>query len=469
MAELFQDILTPTSVADRLKILMGKEFGRVAVAAELASVTAPPSGHVYFTLKDQASTLNAVVWKSSRRGGMEHLLENGLEVLAWGKLTCYGPRSQYQLICDRLEPRGEGALRRAYELLKKRLEALGLFREERKRPLPRFPGKVALLTARQGAAAEDFAGTALKRYPGAAISLFPVRVQGEGAAAEMAAAIAAVNSWGGFDLIVLTRGGGSAEDLWAFNEEPLVLAVAGSRLPVMCAVGHSKDLSLCELAADARAITPTAAAEAVFPDALAAASEAMDMASRMRRALEARLAGLRAELEARGRGGALAFERRLVSARRELARLGDTLAGAMRLEARGASERIARLASALGGAMTFAVMGARSEAERLSGLLRLLSPARRIAVGREELDARRASLAAAKDRILVPFRTELDRASERLGLLSPLAVLSRGYSIATDAGGRIIKRSADVEPGDPFRLLLGEGAVAATVTSREES
>ncbi|MDR1035293.1 MAG: exodeoxyribonuclease VII large subunit [Deltaproteobacteria bacterium] len=131
MAELNPDILTPTSVADKLKRMLDREFGRVAVAGEIAGLSRPPSGHVYFTLKDPASTLNTVIWKFSRRGGMEHMLENGLEVLAWGKLTCYGPRSQYQLVCDRLEPRGEGALKRAYELLKKRLESMGLFRVDR--------------------------------------------------------------------------------------------------------------------------------------------------------------------------------------------------------------------------------------------------------------------------------------------------------------------------------------------------
>jgi exodeoxyribonuclease VII large subunit len=329
--------------------------------------------------------------------------------------------------------------------------------------------KGALLTARLGAAVEDFTKTALRRYPGAAISLFPVRVQGEGAAAEMAAAISAVNSWGGFDVIVLTRGGGSAEDLWSFNEEPLVLAVSGSRVPVLAAVGHSKDLSLCELAADARAITPTAAAEAVFPDARAVAAEAEEMARRMRVAVEGQLQGRRAEIEALGSGASKAFARLLDTARRDLARLRSALAGAMRMEAREASERLARLRAALAGAMTVTLMKARSDTERLASQLALLSPARRIQAGREELDARKAALASLRGRIIQPFRLELDRARERLELLSPLAILSRGYSIAMDAKGVIVKRSSDVEPGDPIKLLLGEGKLAATVTSREES
>ncbi|MDR1038811.1 MAG: exodeoxyribonuclease VII large subunit [Deltaproteobacteria bacterium] len=468
MAELFPDILTPTTVTERIKRLLDKEFGRAAVAGEIAGLSRPPSGHVYFTLKDSANTLGAVVWKSSRRGGLDSLLENGLEVLAWGKITCYGPRSSYQLICDRLQPRGEGALKRAYELLKKRLEAEGLFREDRKRPLPEFPRRVALLTARQGAALEDFARTAVLRYPGATISLLPVRVQGDGAASDMAEAIASLNAWGGFDVIVLTRGGGSAEDLWAFNEEPLVRAVAASRIPVLAAVGHTRDVSLCEMAADRRAITPTAAAEAVFPDARAAAAEALGMAARMRRAVESQLERNRTGLETLARRAGTSFGRRLDSGRQSLARLREALAGAMRLEARNASLEMARLGSSLRGAMTLAARSASAELARLAGQLRILSPERRISAFRDELDTRDAALAAIRGRLLNPHRTELDRARERLELLSPLAVLARGYSIAIDARGRLIRRSADVEPGDPFSLWLGEGRLAAEVKSTED-
>ncbi|MDR1314689.1 MAG: exodeoxyribonuclease VII large subunit, partial [Deltaproteobacteria bacterium] len=406
MAAENPQILTPSKVAAGLKRLMDREFGRVAVAGELAGVARAPSGHAYFTLKDAGATLSSVIWKSSRRVGMEALLENGLEVLAWGKLACYGPRSQYQLVCDRLEPRGEGALKRAYELLKKRLEAQGIFRSERKRPLPRFPGKVALLTSGRGAAVEDFAKTALSRYPGAAISLFPVRVQGEGAALEMASAIAAVNSWGGFDLIVLTRGGGSAEDLWAFSEEPLVLAVAASRLPVLAAVGHSRDLSLCELAADASAITPTAAAEAVFPDASAAAGEALEMAARMRRSLESSLAGHRASLEHSGRSGALFMERRIAQGRQALARLREALAGSARLVFIGAAAQSAALSSKLAHSASVAVGLARAEATRLDSQLKILSPANKALALRSELDGRVNALGLLKERLLAPFRND---------------------------------------------------------------
>jgi exodeoxyribonuclease VII large subunit len=471
MAAPTTDILTPTSLAQKIKTALESAFGRVAVAGEMSGVFRAGSGHTYFSLKDKANTLQAVAWRSYGKGprAFEHLLADGLEVLAYGTLTTYGPRSVYQLVCDRLEPRGEGALRRAYELLKRRLEAEGVFLEERKRALKFFPGRVALLTSRQGAAVEDFVRTAVGRFPGADISLFPVRVQGDGAADEMAEAIAAVGRHGGFDLIVLTRGGGSAEDLWAFNEEQLVRAVADSRVPVLAAIGHSTDVSLCELAADVRAITPTAAAEKVFPDARACAKDALLLGTRLRRAVDERLGILRGGLEALSRSRDSSLARLLATWRSSLDRLAEALAAAVRRTAGGAAMETEKLRARLATAMTLASRSARSSLEGLRDRLRILSPARGLAASRAELEARAASLSDARKRLLRPYRTELERASERLRLLSPLGILTRGYSIATDSRGRIVKRASDLDPGDPFRLLLGEGALAAKVTSREPS
>ncbi|MDR3152722.1 MAG: exodeoxyribonuclease VII large subunit [Deltaproteobacteria bacterium] len=472
MPEKTQEILTPTDVANRIKCCLKSEIGPVAVTGELSGVRRPSSGHTYFSLKDKSGgVLDGVVWRS-RRGPKsqvpDELLADGLEVLAYGDLTVYAPRSAYQIDCKRLEPRGEGALRRAYELLKAKLEREGLFREDRKRPLPLFPGRVALLTAKTGAGVGDFTGTALRRFPGARISLFTVLVQGEGAAAEMAAAIEAVNGWGGFDVIVLTRGGGSAADLWAFNEEALVRAVAASRVPVLAAVGHSRDLSLTELAADRRAITPTAAAEAVFPDARAAADEALRMAERMGRAVRDRLAGRRAALEDLSRRASELFQRRLAGHRSALGRLQESLAASARRAAQAARGAAETFRLRLMTAMAMTAKDARSSLERLEGQLRLLSPDRRLSLARRELQERATALRGLRERLLTPFRTALEHSEAALRLLSPLAVLSRGYSIATDSQGRIIRKAADIEPGDAFRLQLGEGALAAEVTAREK-
>jgi exodeoxyribonuclease VII large subunit len=258
-----REILTPTGLNNRLQAAFDRHIGTVWVSGEIAGASRPSSGHTYFSLKDSHSLVKAVIWRSRlpKAGGP---VGNGLKVLAKGTLTIYPPRGDYQLIVDYIEPQGEGALRLAYEKLLARLSAEGLFKPERRRPLPFWPQKVALLTASGGAARLDFLASAVKRCPSASVSFYPVRVQGAGAAEEIAQALADLNQWGGFDLAVITRGGGSLEDLWAFNEEVLVRAVAASRVPVLAAVGHSTDLSLVELAADSRAITPTAAAEAVF-------------------------------------------------------------------------------------------------------------------------------------------------------------------------------------------------------------
>jgi exodeoxyribonuclease VII large subunit len=463
-----QEVLTPTTVSERVKSLLGTLFGRVAVEGEVSEVFRAGSGHRYFTLKDRTSVLKGVMWRRDRPAGFEDLLAVGMNVLAWGRLTAYGPQSVYQLVLERLEPRGEGGLRRAYELLRRKLEAEGLFRPERKRRLPLFPERVALLTSPHGAALEDFARTALARFPGARLCLCPVPVQGEGAAREMARALSDMNVMGAFDVIVLTRGGGSAEDLWAFNEEPLVRAVASSRTPVVAAVGHARDVSLAELAADLRAITPTAAAEAVFPDARAMGAEAFRLGDLAARAMRRRLEEERDWLRHLGQRGLAALARRLAAGREPAARLESSLADAARRAASAAAAEAERLASRLAAAAALAFRDARATLGRLQGQLAVLSPARAASLARRDLEASSAALATAGTRLLPPFRTALEREEGRLKLLSPLAVLDRGYSIATGPDGRIIRRAADVSPGDAIRVLLGEGAVAAKVTAREE-
>ncbi|MDR1608639.1 MAG: exodeoxyribonuclease VII large subunit, partial [Deltaproteobacteria bacterium] len=222
-----REILTPSSLSQRLQANFDQHFGSIWLSGEIASAAKPASGHVYFNLKDAHSLVRAVIWKSrlARVGGP---VDNGLKILAQGSLTLYAPRGEYQIIVERIEPLGEGALRLAYEKLFARLSAEGLFKPERRRVLPFWPKRVALITATGGAARLDFLSTAVKRCPSAHISFYPTRVQGAGAAEEMAAALADLNQWGGFDLVVMTRGGGSLEDLWAFNEEVLVRAVASS-------------------------------------------------------------------------------------------------------------------------------------------------------------------------------------------------------------------------------------------------
>ncbi len=247
-----------------IKSLMEETFPLVWVEGEIANLRFPASGHVYFTLRDKGASLRAVLFRNQRLW-VPFDLEDGLHVLCLGHISVYEPRGEYQLVVQVIEPKGLGALQLALEQLKRKLAEEGLFDESRKRRLPLLPRTVGLVTSLSGAALRDFLKVSLARFPQAKIRICPVRVQGEGAAQEIARAIALLGGDPEVEVIVITRGGGSLEDLWAFNEEVVVRAVYASPVPVVSAVGHEIDYTLCDLVADARAPTPTAAAQLVFP------------------------------------------------------------------------------------------------------------------------------------------------------------------------------------------------------------
>jgi exodeoxyribonuclease VII large subunit len=433
------EIFTPTTLTARIDSCFRENFRRIRVEGEISGRYRQGVGHVYFYLNDARSKVKAIIW-SSNRSKAASIAEDGLSVLARGYLSTYHARSEYQLIVESMEPLGEGALRLAFEKMKARLLAEGLFEPGRKRKPPFWPKRVALLTSAKGAAVEDFLKTSLKRCPQASITLYPVRVQGEGAAAEMAQAIADLNAWGGFDLIVLTRGGGSLEDLWAYNEEVLVRAVAASRTPTLAAIGHATDHSLTEMAADASAITPTSAAEAVFPDTARLLSDVSLLGDRLRKAAAQRLKDRRAEL-----GESFS---RLMGFRDRLRQEG-LLVGSLR-------DKLRHL-------MGMELLRVRGLLERLAEKLRLLSPKTQLGRRRDELLKAVQSLAGIAQRLMAPFRLELGHVVDRLQLISPLGILTRGYSLATTPGGRVIRRASSLAPGDPFLLRLAEGQIRATV------
>jgi exodeoxyribonuclease VII large subunit len=435
-----KEILTPSSVADSLQGELERR-GPVLVEGEVASIYRAASGHLYFNLKDETSQLKAVMWRSQVARGGALQAANGLQVLARGVLGVYRARSEYQMVVDSISPKGEGALRRAYERLLARPSEEGLFAPGRKRAPELPPARVALLTSSGSAAANDFLETAVKRSRDLHVSLYHVTVQGAGAAEEMASALADVNRWGLFDLAVLTRGGGSLEDLWAFNEEVLVRAVAASRIPVMAAIGHSTDLSLVEMAADLRAITPTAAAESLWPSD----------SERLERLSLAKAALIRAAREAlRGRREDLASATSRLAAFKSsimaLAQTADSLALRLRLAAKGALER------------------GQARLGWLARALRLQSPAL-------EAERRRARLKELSERLHASARQALalkkaaaGEAAARLALVSPKRVLARGYAIVTGPDGRVVSRASAAAVGQPLRLTLAEGALAAEVT-----
>jgi exodeoxyribonuclease VII large subunit len=435
-------ILKPSQVAARAQEAFDRHIGQIWVEGEISGLARPASGHLYFQLKDAKGLLKAVIWKGLA-GRAGRAAQNGLSVLVRGSLSTYAPRGEYQLIVDYLEPRGEGALRLAFEKLKALLEKEGLFSPERKRPLPFWPTRVALVTSAGAAAAQDFLGASVRRCPSARISLYPVPVQGPGAALEIAQALRDLNQRGGFDLIVLTRGGGSLEDLWAFSEESLVRAVAASRIPVLAAIGHSTDLSLTELAADQRAITPTAAAGLAFPSLKEEGKRLRDLRRRLGHGAASLLSGARKSLETAW-ARLYRFQRRLMEESRRLYEISQELLKAMERRFSEARQRLGRLAQAL----------------------RLLSPRAQIRRQAGELESLTARLGLSARRTLALAGQNLAQAVGRLSLVSPLGVLERGYSLATDTEGRVLRRASELEEGRLFRLRLQEGSISARSLGR---
>ena len=266
------------------------------VRGEVSNLTMHASGHWYFRLKDERSVLDAAMFRGAN-ARVRFRPEEGMEVLARGKLGVYGARSSLQVVVEELRPVGVGPLQLAFEQLKARLEAEGLFREERKRPIPRYPGTIGVVTSLQGAVLRDVVRTAKRRFPALHVLVAGARVQGAGAAEEVARGIERLNREGSSDVIVVARGGGSQEELWAFNEEAVVRAVAGSRIPVISAVGHETDFTLCDFAADLRASTPTAAAERASPDGRLLRERLVEDEHRLARALAALIPGLRQDVD----------------------------------------------------------------------------------------------------------------------------------------------------------------------------
>lgn len=303
-----------------LRAALEQGFGSIGVRGEISNLARPRSGHLYFSLKDSGAQIRAVLWKTDARR-LVFEPEDGLAVRAWGGLTVYEPRGEYQLVVRKLEPLGIGALELAFRQVVARLQAEGLFDQERKRPLPRFPRRIAVVTSPTGAAVRDLIEVLQRRWPPAELLVVPSRVQGPGAATELAVAVAVANQIAGCDLIVLARGGGSLEDLWAFNEEVLARAIAASEVPVVSAVGHEVDVTVADLVADLRAPTPSTAGTLIVPDARELAAGLAGLQLRLASALQGRTIQARAAVDALAGRAQRAIERTLDQKRRDLSRL----------------------------------------------------------------------------------------------------------------------------------------------------
>ncbi|MDR3352959.1 MAG: exodeoxyribonuclease VII large subunit [Zoogloeaceae bacterium] len=408
------------------------------VAGEISGFTRAASGHLYFVLKDDAAQARCVLWRN-KAALLSFRPENGQKVEARAHVTLFEARGDYQLDVETLRLAGQGALFERFLALKAKLAAEGLFRPERKRPLPPFVRHLALVTSPRAAALQDVLATLARRAPHVRVTLFPTAVQGEGAATEIAAALAQAAA-SGQDLILLCRGGGGMEDLWAFNEERVARAIAASRLPVVCGVGHETDFTIADFVADLRAPTPTAAAELAAPD---------------RRALLLRLAEIQARLLRRTETCLRQWEARL-----------DHLAARLPSPTRQLALRRARLAglqARLCPAGRFCLDGA---ARRQQALAHRLERARPALAAQEEILARLALRLAHAGRSGIRAQDgHLERLASGLRGLDPLAVLARGYAVARDATGHIVRNATSLKPGDALQLEFHHGKAQARIES----
>ena len=437
---------TVSELSGALKRTVEEAYGHVRVRGELGRVTVAKSGHVYLDMKDERAVIDGVMWKGLA-AQLSFKPEEGLEVIAEGKLSTFPGRSKYQLIIDRLEPAGEGALMALLEARKKQLAAEGLFAPERKRPPPFLPRVIGVVTSPTGAVIRDILHRLDDRFP-LHVLLWPVRVQGEGAAAEIAAGIEGFNALTGEhevpkpDLIIVARGGGSIEDLWAFNEEIVVRAAAASEIPLISAVGHETDTTLIDYASDRRAPTPTGAAEMAVPVRRELAERIVQgglrLTTALRRGLDRKAGELKSAARALGRPDGL-----LQGARQRM----DYAAG--RLDAGGRS----------------LVDRAKVRLERTVAGLRPQAFKRDLAEKSRRFEQASARLGAVSSRQLAQHEAALASLGARLESLSHKSVLARGFALVVDDAGVLVRSAAPLSTGDHVALRFSDGEVQAEISA----
>lgn len=435
-------VVSVSQLTASIRGLLESSYGDVWVEGEISNVRPWTTGHLYFTLKDRGAQIRAVMYRSAVRS-LRFKVEDGQHVVARGRLAVYEPKGEYQLLCEHMAPHGVGARQVAFEQLKKKLQAEGLFEAGRKRPLPALPSKIGIVTSLDGAALRDIIKVLTRRHPTAHLVVRPTRVQGDGAAADVADALRRIGRVGGVDVVVLARGGGSADDLWTFNEEPIARAIAACPVPVITGIGHEVDVTIADFVADVRAPTPSAAAEIV----VAATDDFRSRIDRLTRRLRAAVDG--------------GLERRrtkvhLLASRRGLAALPARVAmrGRHVAELRHQLDRV--------------VAGSVARRERDYRRLRQRLDARDLRVYVASI---RGRLGSASERLGTASGRSRDRARARLGLLagrletlSPLSVLGRGYALCWNAERTaIVRRAAAVSVGDRVRVTLHEGELDCQV------
>lgn len=437
--------LSVTELTSQLKRLVERSFAAVAVEGEISNCRQWSSGHIYFTLKDDRAQLRAVLFRGTTRT-LRFQLEDGMHVVARGRVSVYDAKGEYQLVCDALEPRGVGALQVAFEQLKKALAAEGLFDAGRKRPLPLLPRRIGVVTSLDGAAIVDILRVLTSRHPTARVVISPARVQGEGASRDLIRALRAVARVPDIDVVIVGRGGGSAEDLWAFNDEGLARAIAACPVPVISAVGHEVDFTIADFVADVRAATPSNAAEIVVERADVFCARIDRAVHRLQSVMRLNL-GRRAQRADRLQVALGHWPVTVVMHGRECQQLALRLPHA-------AARRLGKLQQRLD---VLQHRLARRDARRVAAALRAR------VVGAEN---RLAQLALTRRHAAAARAGEL---AAQLQALSPLAVLGRGYAVCWNASRTsIIRSSRNVRPGDAVQVTLADGSLGCRVEDARE-
>jgi exodeoxyribonuclease VII large subunit len=436
-----RDVYTPSRLNREARILLERGLPALWLEGEISNLSRPSSGHWYFSLKDASAQLRCAMFRQ-RNQLARFAPKDGMHVLVRGRISLYEPRGDYQFIADHMEEAGEGALRRQFELLKTRLAAEGLFDAERKRPLPKLPRRIGLITSPTGAAVRDVLNILRRRFCTIPVLIYPVKVQGAAAAGQIAATIRLASYRRECDVLILARGGGSLEDLWAFNDERVARAIFDCEIPIVSGIGHEVDFTIADFVADVRAPTPSGAAELVAPDCNEWLRQFGTASARLRGALN-RLLTTRNE-----RFGWLS---------RRLAQVDP------RLELRQKAQRLDDFEQRLVRIMRLQLAGRRSHVQQLASQVRQHSPALQVAGVRARLEAARSAIASGMQRRIDSLGSRFALAAGALDAYSPLATLQRGYAIVTDAKGSVITDASRVKAGDRIRARLGTGAVDARV------
>jgi exodeoxyribonuclease VII large subunit len=418
-----------------------REYADAWVEGEISNFRAPDSGHLYFTLKDGNAQIRIVMFSSKARL-LRFRPADGMQVVLRGRVTIYEDRGELQIAAEYLEPKGAGGLQIAFEQLKAKLEAEGLFAAERKKPIPALPARIGIVTSPQAAALRDILNILRRRHHSASALIYPAQVQGDAAAGEVASGIRYFNQSRSVAVIIVGRGGGSAEDLAAFNDEGLARTVAASEIPVISAIGHETDFTIVDFVADLRAPTPSAAAELVIRSRVEVENQAQSITERLVRAMERRLLEARHALMERAQDGTFARMMDLIRQRQQ--RVDDLT---YRLE-RGERQLLEQT---------------RRRLETVAAAVRHYDLRRVLAGVRGEMEGGVAAMAAAMRNQLLLKKLRLERLGRALEMLSPLAILERGYALVFDASGQLVKDAAQVGAGDEIRARLARGEIRAVV------